>query len=206
MLCIAHRGFSLKYRENSLESIREAVGRGYDGLEIDVQMCETGELVLAHDLYHEDKFIRDMTYDEIKKKGLCTLAEIYEKIPDIEDVLLLLDIKGNNLDIADSLRFFYKFKSVRNVIFCSFNRKILFNLPYQYKKGTTFEAVYHHSEYDMILRNFSAVMIHWTCLDHQFILECKKKNVKVYTYTHKNDLELQHMYTFNIDGIITNGF
>ena len=53
MLCIAHRGFSLKYRENSLESIREAVGRGYDGLEIDVQMCETGELVLAHDLYLE---------------------------------------------------------------------------------------------------------------------------------------------------------
>jgi len=28
----------------------------------------------------------------------------------------------------------------------------------------------------------------------------------VYTYTHKEDKELEYMYRFNVDAIITNGF
>jgi glycerophosphoryl diester phosphodiesterase len=51
MLWIAHRGYSIDFRDNSVEAIREAVRRGYHGVEIDVQLCKTGEIVLHHDVY-----------------------------------------------------------------------------------------------------------------------------------------------------------
>ena len=50
MKCIAHRGYSLKYRDNSIEAIRQAIHMEYDGVEIDVQLCATGELMLHHDV------------------------------------------------------------------------------------------------------------------------------------------------------------
>jgi len=31
-------------------------------------------------------------------------------------------------------------------------------------------------------------------------------DIKVYTYTHKEDKELEYMYRYGVDGIITNGF
>ena len=47
-----------------------------------------------------------------------------EQIPEIKDTLLLLDIKGNNFQITQALEKFYEKRSTRNVIFCSFNRKL----------------------------------------------------------------------------------
>jgi glycerophosphoryl diester phosphodiesterase len=41
---MAHRGYSLKYKDNSIDAIREAILRGYDGVEIDVQLCGTGRI------------------------------------------------------------------------------------------------------------------------------------------------------------------
>ena len=42
MKCIAHRGYSLTHIDNSIEAIREAVHREYDGVEIDIQLCGSG--------------------------------------------------------------------------------------------------------------------------------------------------------------------
>ena len=47
----AHRGLSKRYKDNSVESIREAIYENYDGVEIDVQLSKDYEIVLFHDLY-----------------------------------------------------------------------------------------------------------------------------------------------------------
>jgi glycerophosphoryl diester phosphodiesterase len=52
----------------------------------------------------------------------------------------------------------------------------------------------------------NVVILHWTCLDHDFITHCKNEDIRVYTYTHKEDEELEYMYRYRVDGIITNGF
>ena len=49
------------------------------------------------------------------------------------------------------------------------------------------------------------VVIHWTCLCKDLINFCKKNNIKTFTYTHKEDMELEYMKRFNVDYIITNG-
>ena len=205
MKYIAHRGYSLKYRDNSIDAIVEAIRRGYYGVEIDVQLCKSGELVLFHDVYVGDKFISEMTLDELWKCDIYSLREVYNTVPEIKGTQVIIDIKGNNIKVCEALHRFYLVEPSEHVIFCSFNRNILYNLPIQFKKGSTFETTFHQSEYDMITRELSAVVLHWTCLDEAFIIYCKMRNIKVYTYTHKDSKELEYMYKYDVDGIITNG-
>ena len=74
-----------------------------------------------------------------------------------------------------------------------------------FQKGSTFETTFTENEYDMITTGLKVVVLHWTCLDHNFISYCKSKDIKVYTYTHKEDKEIEYMYRYGVDGIITNG-
>jgi glycerophosphoryl diester phosphodiesterase len=206
MKYIAHRGYSLTHKDNSIEAIREAVHRGYDGVEIDVQLCGTGELVLYHDVYIEDYFVGEVPLEKLKEMGVCSLRDVYDQVPQIRKTPLIVDIKGSDLSIAKKLEIFYRGESPIHTTFCSFNRKIVYNLPEHFKKGSTFETTFHPSEYGVITRGLDAVVLHWTCLDHDFIEHCRGRNIKVYTYTHKEDKELEYMYRYDVDGIITNGF
>jgi glycerophosphoryl diester phosphodiesterase len=205
MRYIAHRGYSEEYRDNSINAILWAINLGYDGIEIDVQLCGTGELILYHDVYIDDYFISETSFEVLKKFGICSLQEVYDKLPQIINMELILDIKGNNIEVIGALENFYTRRPTELVSFCSFNRRILKILPGCYKKGSTFETTFHPREYDMITRNLSMVVIHWTCLDHEFITYCKSKNIRVYTYTHKEPKELEYMYKYDVDAIITNG-
>ncbi len=49
MLILAHRGASHDAPENTLEAFGEAVTQGADGVELDVQLCASGEVVVCHD-------------------------------------------------------------------------------------------------------------------------------------------------------------
>ena len=206
MKCIAHRGYSIQFRDNSIEAIREAVHREYDGIEIDVQLCGTGELVLHHDVYIGDYFVGELSLQKLREMGVCSLREVYDQVPEIRRTLLIIDIKGNDLSVVNALTEFYKTEPVQDVFFCSFNRKILYNLPKMFKRGSTFETTFHESEYERVTHDLQAVVLHWTCLDHDFISYCNTRDIKVYTYTHKEDKELEYMYRYGVDGIITNGF
>lgn len=206
MKCIAHRGYSLRFRDNSIEAIREAIHREYDGVEIDVQLCGTGELVLHHDVYIGDYFVGELSLQKLKEMGVCSLREVYDQVPEIQATLLLIDIKGCDLSVVKALETFYESEPVGDTVFCSFNRKILYNLPEHFQKGSTFETTFHENEYDTITRGLSAVVLHWTCLDHDFVQYCRERGIQVYTYTHKEDKELEYMYRYGVDGIVTNGF
>lgn len=207
MKCVSHRGYTYTgHTENSIGAIQEAINRSYDGIEFDVQLCGSGEIVVHHDLYLGSDFIYNLSLKELNEKGVCSLQQLYEQVPDIKDIFTIVDIKGSNTKIIEELVKFYKNRSTKNVYFSSFNRNIVYNLPYNFLKGTAFETTFIQNEYDMITRNLSIVVLHWTSLDHNFISYCNMKDIKVYTYTHKGDKELEYMYKYNVDGIITNGF
>jgi glycerophosphoryl diester phosphodiesterase len=48
-LVLAHRGASALETENTLAAFRRAMSEGADGVELDVQRCATGEVVVFHD-------------------------------------------------------------------------------------------------------------------------------------------------------------
>lgn len=206
MLYIAHRGHSYqnKRNENKIIAIKNAIDIGYDGIEIDVQLCKTGEIVLFHDIYIEDTFIKDMTFEQLYNDyGIISLEDLYREIPDIQKKLLIVDMKGTNFELIHKLERFYDDMNTSNTYFCSFNRQLLNTMSDRFNKGSTFEAIFTMKEYDIITKGLGCIVVHWTCLNTVLAMHCKLNNIKVFVYTHKTDTEHKHIMKFQPYAIIT---
>lgn len=72
VLVLGHRGMSQYYPENTMASFLEcAKNPRIDGIELDVHVCKSGEVVVAHDFSLKrtaevDAEIEDLTWDELK--------------------------------------------------------------------------------------------------------------------------------------------
>ncbi|MEU8793844.1 glycerophosphodiester phosphodiesterase [Streptomyces sp. NPDC048643] len=80
---VAHRGDPYRARENTIDSLRSALRRGADAVEIDVRLTRDRLPVLLHDdtlnrLWGHDRPLRSLSSDEVKGLtggGVPTLAE-----------------------------------------------------------------------------------------------------------------------------------
>jgi glycerophosphoryl diester phosphodiesterase len=67
---VGHRGDPYEHRENTLASIRSALGRGVDAVEVDVRLTRDGQPVLLHDptlerLWEVDAAVGSLTAEEL---------------------------------------------------------------------------------------------------------------------------------------------
>ena len=100
----AHRGSKGTHPENTLASFKEAVRVGSDGIELDVHLTKDGHLVVIHDetvdrTTNGTGEIRNLTLAEIKELDAGSWVNATfagEKIPTLEEVLLLLKGLGFN--------------------------------------------------------------------------------------------------------------
>jgi glycerophosphoryl diester phosphodiesterase len=67
------------------------VDEGADWVEVDVQLSADGDLVLHHNVMHEGDEIRRLPSRELQRRGMATLAEVVDAIP--QHIGLLLDVK-----------------------------------------------------------------------------------------------------------------
>nr|WP_203610149.1 MULTISPECIES: glycerophosphodiester phosphodiesterase [unclassified Streptomyces] len=80
---VAHRGDPYRVRENTLASLRSALGRGADAVEIDVRLTRDGVPVLLHDatlkrLWKHERPLAALSRDEVRGltgDGVPTLAD-----------------------------------------------------------------------------------------------------------------------------------
>lgn len=93
-LVIGHRGAKGYVAENTLESIQKALDFKVDGIEIDVHICASGELVVFHD-FTLDRMTNGS--GEVDKLSLFELKQLKVagefQIPALEEVLVLIDRK-----------------------------------------------------------------------------------------------------------------
>jgi len=107
----AHRGWSAKYPENTMEAFRAAVEIGVDQIETDVRITKDGELVLIHDATVDRTtngtgLVRDHTLKELQTldagshKGaefsacrIPTLVELLELVKDHPTMTLDIELK-----------------------------------------------------------------------------------------------------------------
>lgn len=121
-LIIGNRGLKGEILENTLESIIHAIDSGVDGILIDVQRCQTGELIVFHDetldrLAFKDEFyftktqninIKDLQWYHFYNTQLIdTIGRVY-KIPQLIDILscsldVLIIINVNNIETLETL-------------------------------------------------------------------------------------------------------
>jgi len=206
MLYIAHRGHSFqnKTNENKIEAIKNAINFKYDGIEIDVQLCKTGEIVLFHDIYIDDLFVKDLSYKQLNKDyGIISLEHLYIEVPEIQNQLLIVDMKGINSELIMQLELFYENIDTSNVFFCTFNRQLLHSMSNKFNRGSTFEAIFTMNEYETITKGLQCLVVHWTCLNTVLMMHCNLNNIKVFVYTHKTAIQHEHIMKFKPYGIIT---
>ena len=95
MLKIGHRGACGYAPENTLKSFQRAIDLGVDMIELDVQLCKSGELVVIHDdkwkmIWLFGGFVKKMKLKDLKKLD----AGEGERVPILEEVLDLVDRKA----------------------------------------------------------------------------------------------------------------
>ncbi len=71
-LIFAHRGVSSAFPENTMSAFRAAENVGADGIELDVQISQDGELVVIHDekvdrTTNGKGYVKDLTVKELQK-------------------------------------------------------------------------------------------------------------------------------------------
>lgn len=103
---IAHRGASACAPENSLEAFERARQDGADGVELDVRLCGSGELVVFHDedlrrLGKRAQRLDELSFEELRNVRLAsgvripTLREVFEVCG--PDMLVNVEIKTDHL-------------------------------------------------------------------------------------------------------------
>ena len=137
----AHRGASGYAPENTLEAFALAADMGAHGVELDVHICRSGELVVTHDEWVNrvsdgTGWVKDLTLAELKALRFNRTHPEYEnaRIPTLEEVFQLLkptgleiniELKNSMIDYPElekrSLEAARQAGMVDRVIFSSFN-------------------------------------------------------------------------------------
>lgn len=146
--CVAHRGYSSEYLENSLEALQAATDIGTHAVEFDIHHSADGVPFLMH-----DKTLRRTVLEQTKGCELDTpvsslpfkmirdycLLKNMEKIPTLEEALISLKESGATLfieykdeptlvDVQTIQKYFSR--SPKQVFIISFNRKYLDKFKY----------------------------------------------------------------------------
>jgi glycerophosphoryl diester phosphodiesterase len=218
MLKIGHRGAKAHAAENTLASFELALAMGSDGIELDVHVCATGELVVIHD------FTVDRTTNgtgEVHKLSLAQLkalaVEGAHSIPTLDEVFELvskrcflnIEMKGRHTarPVAEFLKeAVSKGYSYSNCIVSSFQREELQVMseinPDVHLGVLTQASVTQAWEW---AQEFSAKAIHphFSLLTERNVTKARRAGYKVYTWTLNDPEDIARIQSYNVDGIIS---
>jgi len=218
ILKIGHRGAKGHVTENTLESIQKALDLGVDGVEIDVHLCASGELVVFHD------FTVDRMTDgsgEISNFSLKELKKLKVKsrfqIPTLSQVLLLvnnkclvnIELKGLNTakEACRLIEFFVTKKDweYNNFLVSSFQEDLI-ETVYKTNKDLPIGVLSHTNlESSLKLANSvtaKSIIVNYTMLTADVVLKIKEKH-QVIAYTVNNLKPIERIKTFGVDAIIS---
>ncbi|MEU0988052.1 glycerophosphodiester phosphodiesterase [Streptomyces sp. NPDC005953] len=96
---VGHRGDPYLARENTLPSLRSAVARGADAVEIDVRVTRDNVPVLLHDatlkrLWNHDRRLKDLTYAEVARLTGQGVPTLDEALRTLSDHRVMIDLPG----------------------------------------------------------------------------------------------------------------
>ncbi|MCW8103335.1 glycerophosphodiester phosphodiesterase [Streptomyces tauricus] len=96
---VAHRGDPYRVRENTLDSLRSALRRGADAVEIDVRLTRDGVPVLLHDdtlkrLWERDRPLRSLSADEVRGLTSGGIPTLEEALKATDEGRLMVDLPG----------------------------------------------------------------------------------------------------------------
>jgi glycerophosphoryl diester phosphodiesterase len=99
LTAVAHRGDPYRVRENTIDSLRSALERGADAVEIDVRLTRDGVPVLLHDdtlkrLWEHDRPLLSLSSDEVRGLTDGRVPTLAEALRATDGGRVMLDLPG----------------------------------------------------------------------------------------------------------------
>ena len=220
ILNIGHRGAKGHITENTIASIHKAIELGADGIEIDVFLCKSGEIVLFHDKTLEKLTngygnIEDKNLEELRKLkvlnssySIPTLEEVLKSID--KDVFLNIELKGRNTaqGSLDLIRKYIRKNKIElnNILFSSFNWEELKDLR---SLSDKVQLALITEEDPLLAIDFAiqlnavAINPNYKDLNKKNISKINEKGLKIYTWTVNSKIQIDRLKALNVNGIIT---
>lgn len=218
-LVIGHRGARGHVAENTLASVKKALEMGVDGIEIDIFVCASGELVVFHDktldkLTDAKGYIESLAIDTIRKitvlgrEPIPTLDEILDEING--EVVLNIELKGRRTAVPTHEmlnRYFSSGKlQPKDVFISSFDWEEL-RLFYEVNKEVPIAILTEDDPIDAlpIAQSLSAFAINpnYLSLTPKNVKKIQQAGLKIYPWTVNDPLAIEKMKELGVDAIIT---
>lgn len=218
-LKVGHRGAKGYMSENTLPSIQKALNLNVDGIEIDVHLCKSGELVVFHD-FTLDRMTNGT--GEIEKQTLSQLQNLLVddkyKIPTLTEVLdlinakclLNIELKGEKTALPTVKLLHQYFDkgtwTYNDILISSFQRKeleVVYNLDKKMPLGALTKASVNESI--RFAKKIHAVAIHpnFALLSKDIVKEAQKESFKVNAWTVNDYESIQRIKSYGVDAIIS---
>ena len=220
MLKIGHRGAMGYAPENTLGSFARALELGVDGIELDVHVCKSGEVVVIHDERVDRTTdgkgqVKEMTLQELKGldagggERILTLNEVLDFVDRRAFIDIELKAEGIGNSVADIMRKYIQEHGWKNRDFMisSFDHHelkrchdVLPDIPF----GPILAAKpldYARMAQDM---EAEAIMPFFEFLDKNFVQDAHRRGLKVITWTVNRFDDLKKVLDMGVDGIISN--
>lgn len=219
MLKIGHRGAKAHEAENTLASFQKALEMGVDGIELDVHVCATGELVVIHD------FTVDRTTNGTGEVHKMTLAELKKltvegkhTIPLLDEVLALvnrkclvnIELKGRHTaqPVSDFIDKYVKEKryTYDDFIVSSFQREellIMSEINKNIPLGILTQASVTQAWEWAVEFSAKAIHPHYSLLTESNVKKAQQAGLRVYTWTINDTEDIARIKAYNVDGIIS---
>ena len=214
-----HRGAKGYVSENTLASFQKALDLNADGIELDVHVCASGELVVFHD-YTLDRLtngsgeIHNFSLEELKKMKVDDVFEI----PTLEEVLNLvnrkckvnIELKGHDTAkpaVQTIEKYIQKYNwKMENFIVSSFQRDELLKVSQLNSKVPL--AVLTQASVEQAMEwaeEFSTNIIHphFSLLTEDNCKLATEKGFKINTWTVNDVNDIERLKKYNINGIIS---
>lgn len=216
---IAHRGASGYEVENTIESIEKAIEIGVDGIELDVHVCASGEVVVFHD-FTLDRLTN--TIGPISNFALSELKQI--KIKErysIPTLLEVLELTKDKCWINVELKGMHSAKATYEILekFCVENNyqrsnflissfqieelKIFSHLSIDFPLAVLTQASIERAIDLAIEIQAKAIHPHFSLLTEESCKKAKDLGLQINTWTVNEKIDIEHVKRFSIDGIIS---
>lgn len=224
----AHRGASHYAPENTLVAFQKAVSMGADGIELDVQMTQDGELVVIHDekidrTSNGKGYVKDYTLEKLKtydfrngflpykEEKIPTLAEVYELI---KPTHLVINVELKNSIIRYKgmeekvLKLAKDMGMEERIIYSSFNHESLKYIR-EIDKKVQLGMLYSDGWLDVIsyAQNLKINALHpagYLLQDKELVKAIKNKGLLLHPWTINTEAAMKSLLEREVEAIITN--
>ena len=223
VLFMSHRGLTKVWPENTLPSFLDAIENGFKAIELDVVLSKDNELVCSHNFdldteteavgLYKDKNLKDLIkiktgiYSNLdRKENLISLKQVFINLP--KEIFLNIEIKSERLFELKAVRVLNNYRKQglirQNYIISTFNPFQVFYIRYfTGLRRVGFLVMYRSWLWMTNYIHPDALHPSAELLDTGLIKACKKRRIKINTWTVNNRKALNHCLKLEISGIIT---